>query len=133
VVPRTCAYEDAIKEEARTVISVGCARIWVIGIVAVRADRRRAVIRISIVVVARIAVAIVVVPVVSIAVVRVPVVVVAVITIIVVVITVVRVAVVVVVVATSVAVADADTSRNLSRCGCRSQQQYPRNRRISQI
>ena len=142
VIPRASANEDSAYEEARTVISIGRARVRIIRIVAIWTNGRRTVIRIGVLViigVALIGITVVVVPIVRIAVVIVCIVIVVPV-VITVVITVVRIIVIaivrVAVVGVSVIVipcAHADPDRNLGRSSRCQKQQDPRNRRISQI
>jgi len=137
VIPRASANEDSAYEEARTVISIGRARVRIIRIVAIWTNGRRTVIRIGVLViigVALIGITVVVVPIVRIAVVIVCVVIVVPVVIIVV-ITVVRISVIAVVGVSVIVIpcAHADPDRNLGRSSCCQKQQDPRNRRISQI
>src|SRR6185437_12901738 len=134
VIPGTRAYEDAVNKKARTIVSVRCASIRVVGIVAIGTDWRWAVIRISIIVVARIIVAVIGIPIVGIAIVRsvIVVVVVSVIVVITVVITTVRVPVIRVAVAI-IPNAHASRSRDLCRCRPRHKGQNPQHSYVFQI
>jgi hypothetical protein len=139
LIPGACANEYTAYEVAGSVISVGCASIWVIGIVPIRADRSRAVIGISVVGVAGIIVAIIGIPVISIAVIRVSVIVVVVVSVIIVITVVIAVVVTVIrvpVVRVAVAIvtgAHANPNRDLCRCGRRHKGQNPQRPYIFQV